>query len=246
MKLSIITINLNNCKGLAETVNSISIQTFSDFEYIIIDGGSSDGSMEVIKDNQHRIKKWISEKDHGIYHAMNKGIRMAEGDHLLFLNSGDSLASPDILEKIFSTPVTADILYGNMIINENGEQRHGQMPHHLSRRHMVRDTLWHPVSFIRRKLFIDNGMYDESLKIAGDYDFFLRSIFIDNVTTRHIDETISVFHTDGISSAPANRAQLLKERYDIQLRYFTAREIERLLHISIFEKINHRLSSLFQ
>jgi glycosyltransferase involved in cell wall biosynthesis len=246
MKLSVITINLNNGKGLSDTIQSIKEQTFSDFEYIIIDGGSSDNSIEIIRSNSDYIKKWVSEKDSGIYNAMNKGVNLSEGEYLLFLNSGDQLASTDVLEKILSTPVNVDIFYGNMLIDESNEQRLGKMPVELSRRHMVRDTLWHPVSFIRKELFTKNGMYDETLRIVGDYDFFLRSIFIDKASTLHIDIPIAIFHTDGISSRPENREMLVKERYAVQQRYFTPSEIERLLHISIFEKINNKLNALLK
>ena len=101
MKISIITINLNNVSGLENTLSSVRAQTFRDFEQIVVDGGSSDGSVDVIRANSDWIAQWISEPDSGIYNAMNKGVRMASGDYLLFLNSGDCLASPKVLENVF-------------------------------------------------------------------------------------------------------------------------------------------------
>ncbi len=114
VKLSIITVNLNNSAGLRKTIESIVKQTFKDFEYIIIDGGSTDGSAEVIKEFADKITYWVSEPDKGIYNAMNKGILHAKGEYLLFLNSGDWLADDDLLSKVFCEPRTADIIYGHM------------------------------------------------------------------------------------------------------------------------------------
>lgn len=88
-KVSVITVNYNNLKGLERTISSVLLQSFSDFEYIIVDGGSSDGSKEYIESKQEYINQWVSEKDHGVYNAMNKAIRMAQGEYCIFMNSGD-------------------------------------------------------------------------------------------------------------------------------------------------------------
>ena len=114
MKLSIITINLNNKNGLSETISSVIAQTFTDYEYIIIDGQSTDGSLEVIKQNANHINQWISENDHGIYNAMNKGLNLAKGEYCLFLNSGDSLYDSDVLQVLFSQSFTEDIISGGI------------------------------------------------------------------------------------------------------------------------------------
>ena len=126
MKLSIITINYNNADGLRKTLVSVVAQTYPDIEHIVIDGGSTDGSVEVIKDyvNQFKIDDrrlkidWVSEKDNGIYHAMNKGIRKASGEYIQILNSGDKLAAPDVTERMVAAVEKAEypeLLYGNMI-----------------------------------------------------------------------------------------------------------------------------------
>lgn len=103
-KLTIITINLNNKAGLQTTIDSVIAQTYKDFEWIIIDGGSTDGSKELIEKYTNYIKYWVSEPDKGIYNAMNKGIKVAEGEYLQFLNSGDSLFSNSVLSDIFTPP----------------------------------------------------------------------------------------------------------------------------------------------
>ena len=172
-QLSIITINLNNRDGLKNTINSVINQTFGNFEYIVIDGGSTDGSADVIERYSNKISYRISEKDSGIYNAMNKGIKKATGEYCLFLNSGDTLFDRTTIEIVFARNRDEDILYGNLIFDYlNGKQHVRKMPRSLNFKHMMRDTLWHPVSFIKRDLFNQLGLYNENFKIASDYDFF--------------------------------------------------------------------------
>ena len=111
--LSIITINRNNAAGLRKTIESVVSQTYTDFDYIIIDGASTDESVDVIKEYADRITYWVSEPDTGIYNAMNKGILKANGEYCLFLNSGDWLYDNDVLNDVFSISPTEDIVYGN-------------------------------------------------------------------------------------------------------------------------------------
>ena len=115
IKLTIITINFNHAEGLKRTIDSIVNQTFTDYEWIVVDGGSTDGSKELIEQYKDHFAWWCSEPDKGVYNAMNKGITHAMGEYINFMNSGDIFATPTILEEIFSTPRTADILYGRMV-----------------------------------------------------------------------------------------------------------------------------------
>jgi glycosyltransferase involved in cell wall biosynthesis len=219
--LSIITVNLNNAPGLAITLRSIASQTFKNFELIIIDGGSSDESISVITQFRSTITTWISEKDNGIYHAQNKGISKAVGEYCLFLNSGDYLAGDDVLDKMFSANSDADIFYGDLFfMKKNSRPEYKGSPDHISKLHLLKDTLWHPVAFIRRRLFFDCGMYDEQFRITADYEFFVRTIIYYKVTTRHIPVAVSVFSLTGVSSDPASRKQIEKERKEIQNLYF--------------------------
>ena len=121
-KLSIITINLNNAEGLRKTIPSVISQTYCDFEYIVIDGGSTDGSVDVIKKYADKLSYWVSEPDAGIYNAMNKGIRKAGGEYCQFLNSGDWLVAPDVTERMAKDMPDCAICYGNMITIQNGEK----------------------------------------------------------------------------------------------------------------------------
>ena len=123
MKLSVITINYNNRDGLRQTIESVVGQTYRDFEYIIIDGGSTDGSVDVIKEYADKIDYWVSEKDKGIYNAMNKGVAVALGEYCLFLNSGDTLCHPDVLAQVQKAGTDADIICRNAIIHEDSHRR---------------------------------------------------------------------------------------------------------------------------
>lgn len=219
-KLSIITINLNDKTGLQKTVNSVFAQTFKDVEYIVIDGDSNDGSADLIEQHKGKISKYVIEKDTGIYNAMNKGIRLSSGEYLLFLNSGDYLESTATLDKVAKHLHSYDIIYGNMIIDKDGKFTQGISPKKLEFEEMIRGTLWHPVSFIKRTLFDTYGLYKENYKIISDYEFFLRTIFVERVSTQHINEFISVFNTKGIGSSDKFKAIHDVEKYEVQTNLF--------------------------
>ncbi len=220
IKLSVITINLNNKPGLIKTMESVFSQSEKAFEYIVIDGNSNDGSKEDIQKYDKQITHWRSEPDTGIYNAMNKAIKLAKGEYLLFLNSGDYLESANTLEHVFKQLHTEDIVYGNMIIDRGGKFIQGISPEHLEFEEMIRGTLWHPVSFIKKELFDKYGLYNEKYKIISDYEFFLRTIFIEKVSIRHINVFISVFNTEGMGSSPNYIKIHEQERYEVQTKLF--------------------------
>jgi glycosyltransferase involved in cell wall biosynthesis len=221
-QLSIITINLNNKDGLEKTVRSVIGQTYIDLEYIVIDGNSTDGSVNVIEKYSDKITQWISESDSGIYEAMNKGIAKANGQYLLFLNSGDYLYTPDVLEKIFSFRHSEDIIYGDMMIDRGtGKLEYGHSPDPLTFEEMIGSTLWHPVSFIRKGLFDKYGVYNTELKIVADYEFFLKVIFMHNATINHVSLPVSVFKTDGIGSVEKYDSLHKQEKLAVQFNYFS-------------------------
>ncbi len=227
-KLSIITINYNDASGLKATINSVVNQTFKDFEYIVIDGGSKDGSEDIIKENK-RINYWVCEKDSGIYDAMNKGILQAKGEYLLFLNSGDYLVENTVLQRVFFYNFSEDICYGNMIINwGQGVLKQAKMPPEISLKHMYNDTLWHPISFIKRELFLKLGLYNTNYKLVADYDFFFKSIIVNKATTKQIDVDITVYNVDGVSSLKENKKVEKNERTRVLQSYLTMDEIKLL------------------
>lgn len=214
-KLSIITINLNNARGLRKTIESVLNQSFTDFEYIIIDGGSSDTSVEIIKEYQEKITYWISEPDAGIYNAMNKGIDKAKGEYCLFLNSGDELYSNEIIKEVFRLEKISgyDIIYGNLARTfPDSSTDIIKMPEHITLQFLLNATLCHPVTFIKRELFSRFGKYREDLQIVSDWAFFLRVIIFANTSQIHVDKIISNFRMDGLSSAISNQSLLYNER----------------------------------
>lgn len=196
MELSIITINYNNRDGLRKTIESVVGQTFCDFEYIIIDGGSTDGSVEVIKEYADRIDYWVSEKDKGIYNAMNKGVFAAHGKYLLFLNSGDYLCNKEVINSFYLLSSDTDFVCGNIITDKGGGLK---SPQKVTMNYFLYGTLPHPSSFIKRTLF-NAHPYDERYKIAGDWEFFTHHLIVQNASYKSIDLNVAIFDTTGISS----------------------------------------------
>jgi glycosyltransferase involved in cell wall biosynthesis len=214
MKLSVITVNYNNKDGLEKTILSVIDQLFKDYEFIVIDGGSTDGSTDIIKKYEDKITYWLSEKDKGTYHAMNKGIDVATGVYCYFLNSGDYLIDKHVFENIFKLPVQADILSGNVLkIRKNGKFR-TIVPHQVpSLFKLCIHSLPHQASIIRRLLFKEVGYYNESFKIVSDFDFFLKALILHNKTYKRIDVNFSYFNLEGISSNPKNSSLAKEESY---------------------------------
>ena len=215
MVLSIITINRNNEYGLDKTIKSVRMQTFQDFEYIIIDGKSTDNSVDVIKRNTAaglRIT-WLSEKDSGIFDAMNKGIRLASGTYLLFLNSGDTLDSETVLESLFRTNRSSDIIIGECRIVRDGQQIWLQKPkERYTLKSVINDSIPHQSSFIKRYLFQQFGFYRDDLRIMGDWEFFLRTIILHNCTVEPVHQIVSCYDASGISCNPQNQVLINQEK----------------------------------
>ena len=198
MKLSIITVNLNNRDGLQKTIDSVMFQTFRDFEWIVIDGGSSDGSRELIERYADYFVYWVSEPDKGIYNAMNKGIKVAKGDYLQFLNSGDWLADETALERCFSHRFTADVAYGDLYFCNDREKKRYTYPCKLTLKFLYDYSLGHSASFIRKELIMSE-LYNEKYQIVSDWEFFLKQA-LRNKSFEYIDEDVSCFDMSGLSS----------------------------------------------
>lgn len=205
LKLSIITINLNNISGLKDTMQSVVSQTFKDLEWIVIDGGSTDGSKELIEKNSDKISHWVSEKDNGIYQAMNKGIRLAQGEYLLFLNSGDYLTEDTIIEQVFKDDgVTADLCFGHTwYVKGDYKSPMGMPPADFTFYQFIAGSLPHSGgTFYKRQLFLDYGLYDEKYYMCGDIDFNMRVIFKHRCTVQKKELFISFFDGNGLSQNP--------------------------------------------
>lgn len=224
MKLSIITINRNNATGLEKTMRSVATQTFKDFEYIVVDGASTDGSVDVIKRLEPELKhlKWVSEPDSGIYNAMNKGMRMASGEYFQILNSADCLASEDVVERMLSALENSSypsILYGNMIkCFPDGRKLLDRSfaGHDITMLGMYKGTLNHDPAYIRRDLFDKYGYYDESLKIVSDWKWYLQAIVFGGEKPQYVDIDVTLFDMTGVSETnkdldKAERQQVLDQ-----------------------------------
>lgn len=222
MLLSIITINFNNLEGLKKTMASVLEQTWTAFEYIVIDGGSTDGSEAYIESQSHHIDYWVSEPDSGIYNAMNKGITKATGEYLLFLNSGDELFSNEVLDQNYKHLSLYDIIYFNLNVVDEKETFIKKYPNQLRFSYFINDTLPHPATFIRKEVFNKIGLYDESLKIVSDWKFFIQSICKFNYSYKRIDATLTTFYLDGLSSDPNNKDMIFDEKYKVLTSDFQA------------------------
>ena len=209
MKLSVITINYNNRDGLRKTVESVVNQTCRDFEYIIIDGGSTDGSVDVIKQYADRIDYWVSEPDKGIYNAMNKGIAVAHGEYLNFMNSGDCLHCMDTIADVLPLLVGKDFYVGDIVNESNGRRDVVKFPRDLSPKTIVDQIVFrlipHQASFIRKSLFKKFGNYREDLRIASDWYFFYRTLVMNGASIEPLCKTIAIFDTTGISCTDSKR-----------------------------------------
>jgi glycosyltransferase involved in cell wall biosynthesis len=211
INFSIITINLNKARGLQKTIVSIVNQSCNDFEYIIVDGGSTDGSVEIIKQFADKITWWASEPDSGIYNAMNKGIVRAKGEYILFINSGDYLFDSEVLDKSSkSIDPAADIISGNLMMTEGSEKTIVNPPEEVSLYYCLYHGLTHPNTFIRRSLFDKYGLYNEENKIVSDWEFFLVALGLNNASYQAIDVIVAAFNNDGVSAKPYDPL-LLKE-----------------------------------
>lgn len=212
MKISIITVNLNNRVGLEKTMGSVLSQTFTNLEYLVIDGGSSDGSVDVIDRHAGQLAYWISEPDRGVYHAMNKGIEKATGEYLLFLNSGDLLLEEITLSKASIELDGVDIIYGNLRYNRKGQMEDSDYPDVLSFGYLHKNYLPHPATFIKNTLFERTGNYDERFPICADWVFFLKAIGLSGATYKHIHQPLTIYDTEGMSAQSEQQQAIEEER----------------------------------
>jgi glycosyltransferase involved in cell wall biosynthesis len=210
VKLSIITINKNNAAGLEKTIQSVIAQTFSDYEYIVIDGASNDGSVAVIEKYADKITYWVSEPDSGIYNGMNKGIRAARGDYCLFLNSGDWLIEPATLQNVFDEIAgleEADVYYSDRLCSDGRLNRY---PENVTLKDLISGwPISHQNSLIKKDLFFTHGFYNEQYRITSDWEFWLKEVWIYRSKFIHIKTKIAIFDLGGISRKPQEEPEYI-------------------------------------
>ena len=263
MKISIITINFNNVAGLKATLESVAKQSCHEFEHIIIDGGSNDGSVEIIREYESIISnrksiilKWVSEKDNGIYDAMNKGVEIASGirvvnalnrselvedknkgikkatgDYLYFLNSGDVFAADDVVDSMIELLDGTDIIVGR--VNKLTRGRiYGQTDllsdTDMSMYQMYLHGINHQSAIIRRTIQMEH-LYDATLKIGADWKFFIETIVLGGAKVKFVDKIFANYDVSGVSS---NTAQLKQEREKIMVDILPERIAQDYLNIA--------------
>lgn len=204
MKLSIITINLNDKVGLQKTIDSVLNQTYTDYEFIVIDGMSDDGSVDIIKANETKISYWISEKDKGIYNAMNKGIRQAKGEYCHFLNAGDTYTSENVLQQIFEGNPNESFICGNFLTKKGDivreEQPYKNRDWTFSLYDIYSGDLCHQAFFIKKDNFTKYELYNEKLRIISDWRLFFIAIGIHHEPVLYRDVDVVVYDLEGLSS----------------------------------------------
>lgn len=227
MKFSIITINYNNKDGLQNTINSVLQQCCKDYQYIVIDGGSTDGSAELIEKKSDFIDYWVSEPDNGIYNAMNKGIAQAHGDYCIFMNSGDTFYDSDVLENVTKYDLTEDVVCGNICFGTNNICPN---PQKVTLRTLYKHTLYHQASFIKT-IQLKAMPYDEKMRSAADWKWFLHALIFKDATYKYVPVTIAFFEGGGISDNSNNIG--MYEMAEELKRCFPKRVLEDLEDYSI-------------
>ncbi len=221
--ISIITVNYNNAVGLKKTMESVLNQSYDNYEYIVVDGDSTDGSKDVLNsfDNSDLIA--VSERDTGIYNAMNKGIRKARGTYVLFLNSGDHFHSEKVLEEAVPHLEKETSFVGfDLILDKDSGQEIKTHPEKIALSYLLTRTVYHPSTFIRRELFDKYGMYNEDLKVVSDWEFFLKTIGFNSESFLRVPVPITVFDMHGISSNTDNLQDIRKEKEGVLDHYLGA------------------------
>lgn len=221
MKITVITVNYNNSAGLLKTINSVRLQSCQDFEFIIIDGASTDDSVAIIKQNEDILAHWISEPDNGVYQAMNKGIDWAKGEYCIFMNSGDIFYDSKVIEYVLPLLKEYDVLTGATWLSFG---RLVQAPNDVPMRFLFNQTLCHQSSFIKTSL-LKKYKYDENLRFVSDWKFWIQ-IFVmgDLASYKRIDRVVSEYDWNGMSTT--NYKESDKEKSKVLESFFPKKVLE--------------------
>jgi len=241
MKVSIITVVWNNKETIRDSIDSILSQTYQNIEYIIVDGGSNDGTVDVVKSYGDKIDKFISEADNGIYDALNKGIAISTGDIIGLLHSDDYYPNPNILsivvEKFKNNDI--DMIWGDIIyVNKKGESKRHYSGENINFNIGIMPP--HPSVFIKKKCYEDFGYYNTDYRIAADYDLLFRFIKLNNLKCIYSNDIIVNMTPGGASNKNIfSSIKLNKEIYQIHKSHNRPISI-----FSLFKKIPRRISEL--
>ncbi len=242
-KISIVTICKNAQHSIERTLTSVVSQTYANIEYIIVDGASTDRTLELIYNYREQITKIISEPDDGIYDGMNKGVRAASGDYIVFINAGDYLIEANVIKSVVQTIQSKalqniDILYANLLVYDPVRgQGSIWAASKRTRLSMYMGSLPHPSTFFSRTAFEKNGLYDTSFKIAGDYEWFVRAFEKNKLSFTHLDVLTAVFINDGVSTH--QKWQSLQDEEKERFRQYYYSKADRFwLNMGVFLRKN--------
>lgn len=235
MIVSVVTICKNNASGLEATLRSVTKQTWVKIDLIVIDGGSTDHSTEVIRQYEKNISYWVSEPDHGIYHAQNKGLKKVKGAYVIFLNAGDWFYNENTVENLLKKATTGrEIIFGNLILQHTDKSMQPKnYPWPLPPHFFDYDTLPQCVTLIPTKLLRARGGLNEGLKICADFQFFREVVLAGQASIVHAPDALAVFNTEGISGLPENQQRIVAER-----------EMVKKLEKKIFSRLRNRIDRM--
>lgn len=206
MKVSIITPSFNSAHTILDTINSVAQQTYPHIEYIVIDGGSNDGTKEILQSNTALIDYWVSEADDGIYHAMNKGIQVATGDIIAILNSDDFYVHQEVIQSVVKhfRRTLVDSVYGDIqyVAPHNCAQviRHWVSGHYKRHNFLYGWMPPHPAFFVKRKIYDSLGLFDTRLATSADYELMLRFLYKNGVSSHYLPELLVRMRAGGVSN----------------------------------------------
>jgi len=239
MKITIITVCFNSEKYLQETIDSVDAQTFSNIEYIVIDGASTDSTVEIIKRNERCISRWISEADEGMYNAINKGLLIVTGDYILILNSDDTLAESDVISRVadFIKTHGLDYCYGDIIKVKNGFHKKVRL-FNVNFRKLLLSThgsfVPHPCFFISAELNRKLNGYDITYRYASDYDYILRALSRPGVKGRHLGVYVTRFRLHEHSITASGKLDQERRRVLTKHAYYDYPYVIRSLYYVTF------------
>lgn len=228
MKVSIITACYNSEKTIEETIRSVAKQTYNNIEYIIIDGASTDKTVEIIDKYKDRVNIFISEPDTGVYNAMNKGIESAIGDLLFFLNADDVFINELVVKRFVEElrKTSAGLLLGNILmLNRYTGEMYYEDHKIVDKIRLMTSSIFHPATFFRKETFEKYGLYNENNKIVSDYEWFV-NYFQNGGDYKYIDSPVSIFSLGGLSSNEKHTELHLKEYNSVKNKYFSKQEIK--------------------
>lgn len=218
MKISVITVCYNAEACLEKTIRSVVRQRYQDYEYVIVDGASSDGTVDIIKRYEAQITHWVSEPDSGIYNAMNKAVRMCSGEYCIFMNAGDMFVNPLVLKQVsLFLGDGFDVLTGYEISTKNGKiVDYVKPPQRATLEHFFVTSISHQASFIKRNLLLEYP-YDENLKLVSDWKFWLQTLVLNGKSYRSIDVDVCVFNHDGMTYALSDIGNVERKKVLVSL-----------------------------